>query len=56
MLGSLGIPLLIASNDAISTGGMAGAAIAQEIDVGFCEAGSSSEAGSSCRGKSCATV
>lgn len=50
MLGSLGIPPLIASKDAISTAGMAGAAIAQELEVGFCEAGGS------CRGKSCAIV
>lgn len=50
MLGSLGIPLLIASKDAISAAGMAGAATAQELEVGFCEAGGSR------RGKSCATV
>lgn len=33
--GILGIPLLIASKDATGTGGMAGAAMAQEVEVGF---------------------
>lgn len=48
MLENLGISLLIASKDASSTAGMAGAAIAQEPEIGFCEAGGSC--------KSCAVV